>query len=267
MRLYDAHTHLAEAPIQANWKTIQKDLVNVGWQQTVVNGTSESDWDSVLELAKSDKRIIPLVGLHPWHVNEASPRWKEQLQNKLDTEAKGIGEIGLDRSITGYDIERQLSAFKWQLALATKRNLPTSIHCIKAIGLLTQTLRSSPLPRRGFHLHAFIGPTELVEEFTELGAYFSFNSRQISRDSKRIEDLIQKIPIERLLLETDAPHQLPSINLRSFSITNDSGNSQTEFNHPANIKATYEVVSQIRQVSIETLAKSVEMNFVSYFST
>ena len=95
----------------------------------------------------------------------------------LEQGARAIGEIGLDQWIEGHDIAAQQDVFRFQLGIASERNLPVSIHCLRAIGPLMETLRTVELPARGIHLHAYNGPLELIPELVALGSYFSFTCR------------------------------------------------------------------------------------------
>lgn len=261
--LYDAHNHMAEPALWAHWSAVETDLDQINLEYAVVNGTSPTDWPEVLKLARSQPRLIPAIGLHPWQVNAAPANWQAQFLDALDRGAQAIGEVGLDKWIEGYDLERQQVAFRWQLAQATERNLPVSIHCLKAIGPLMDTLRSEPLPKRGFHLHAYNGPIELIPELVKLGAYFSFNAGQLKAGKTKTSDRIRAVPAERLLIETDAPDMLPPSELRSYELpTSDSGNALT---HPATLIDGYTAITHLRATSLESLRKQVASNFEIYF--
>lgn len=73
MRLYDAHNHLQEACIQAQWAQVKDVMLKEGLAQAVVNGSSESDWPQVLALARAEPWIRPAFGLHPWYVKRLPP--------------------------------------------------------------------------------------------------------------------------------------------------------------------------------------------------
>ena len=200
--LYDAHNHMADSALLAHWSEIEPTLSDIDLKYAVVNSTSPADWPAVLDLANSEPRMIPAIGLHPWKVNEAPADWQAQFLIALDHGAQVIGEIGLDKWIEGHDLERQQEAFRWQLAQATARNLPVSIHCLKATGPLMDTLRSEPLPKRGIHLHAYNGPVELIPELVKLGAYFSFNAGQLKAGKTHAPERIRAVPDDRLLIQT-----------------------------------------------------------------
>ena len=261
--LYDAHAHFAAPALQQHWQQISHDLEKIDLKYAVVNGTSPADWPAVLQLAKSELHIIPAIGMHPWHVNDAATDWQARFLQALDRGARVIGEVGLDQWIEGHDLERQQAAFRWQLAQATQRNLPVSIHCLKAIGPLMETLRREPLPKRGFHLHAYNGSVELIPELVELGAYFSFNAGQLRTGKSKAPERICAVPAERLLIETDAPDMLPHPEVRSFNLP--ESDSCHVLTHPGTLIDGYTAIAEIRATPLESLRQLVASNFETYF--
>jgi TatD DNase family protein len=261
--LYDAHSHLADARFDPLRERIEADLETVGLRACVVNGTSPDDWPAVLALARRDARVIPAVGLHPWKVNGAPPDWRERFLECLESGARAVGEIGLDRWIKDDDPARQEDAFRWQLAQAAARDLPVSIHCLKAFGPLLAALRETALPRRGVHLHACNGSADAVAELEPFGAYFSFNGGQLKPGHKKVREAVRATPPDRLLIETDAPDFLPPEELREFELPDDA--SGRPLAHPANLRRTYAAVADLRGVSAEELATQVAGNFQRFF--
>ena len=146
----DAHNHLQDIRFEGMHAEIIETMRQVGITRCVVNGTRPSDWGMAADLAtKYPDLIIPSFGLHPWHLNEikTTPDWLDQLQRLIDTTPNAcIGECGLDRGRDDYDIEQQTKVFTSQLRLAATCNLPLSIHCVRAWGLLTEILESTPSP-------------------------------------------------------------------------------------------------------------------------
>ena len=265
--LYDTHVHLASEALENELSEIVACYDEIGLNKAVVVGTCPDDWAKVVELAAKDGRFIPAIGLHPWEVNEAPDDWREQLLKHLDQGVSAIGEIGLDQWIEGHDIDRQLAAFRWQLALASERNLPTSIHCLKAHEPLLRTLREIDLPKRGFKLHAYNGPVDTIQPLLELGAYFSFNAGQLKPKARRVRELIKRVPDDRLLVETDAPDFLPPPELRDFEyvISAAAEDSRPPMNHPANIRAGYRAIAELREQPDSEFAKKIALNFERYF--
>ncbi|MFU8848013.1 MAG: TatD family hydrolase [Opitutales bacterium] len=259
IKLFDAHVHLADAGLKDALPDILSTYETIGLAHAIVVGSAPQDWPNVFELSRRDDRLIPAVGLHPWEVNGAPADWKAQFLAYLDRGVAVIGEIGLDQWIEGHEIERQLDAFTWQLSHAAARDLPTSIHCLKAHEPLLQTLRQVCLPKRGFKLHAYNGPVETMSPLLDLGAYFSFNAGQLKPNAKRIHELIQLVPDNRLLVETDAPNFQPPAKHREFAL------ADPELCHPGNLRAGYQAVAEVRGTSTEELCEIVAENFRRYF--
>lgn len=262
---HDAHVHLAHPELLDALDEVRGCYWQIGLRKAVLVGTSPRDWQAVRQLAESDKRFIPAIGLHPWQVNDVAAGWQEQMRQQLDEGVTIIGEIGLDQWMTGHDIAAQLAAFRWQFTLAADRDLPTSIHCLKAHEPLLRTLRHISCPQRGFALHAYNGPPETIPELLNLGAYFSVNGGQLKPNAKRIHELIRLVPEDRLLIETDAPDFLPPKAQQAFLLRAERDERKSSLNHPANLKTGYQAVADARGCPVEELAKIVEANFTRYF--
>ena len=286
--LLDAHNHLQDPWLKPHLERVLRELPPAGVRACVVNGTSEQDWPDVAELCRtSDSQLstlnaqlslLPAYGLHPWNVGNASPYWRDALLRHLDADPRAsIGEIGLDRwmldrakpddsrlaGLRRAPLEEQRDAFLWQLDLAAARNLPVTIHCIDAWGALADALRRASLPSRGFLLHSYGGSAELAREFAAAGAYFSFNGYFLAERAIAKRDVFKPLPAERLLVETDAPamplpaerrtHELPGLA---------DGNP---INHPANLRAVYTGLAEIRGVDFDALVGQIEQNFHRLF--
>jgi len=239
------------------------ELERLGVKRAVVNGTREADWHAVAALAAERPWVLPSFGLHPWYVESRSPDWEKHLRSRLEEHPRaGMGEIGLDRWIEGHDDDAQAEVFTTQLALATELNRPATIHCLRAWGALAETLRKHPLPSRGFLIHAYGGSLEMMREFAGLGGYFSFNAYYLHERKGAQRAVFRDIPIDRLLVETDAPSMSPPEERNLHPLRDASGEV---LNHPANIELAYQALAEIRGVGIEELAQQVERNFATLF--
>ena len=313
-RLYDAHNHLQDERFGGRQGELLAICAEVGVAGMVVNSSCEADWLQVLALARqfpltqfsvaplTDRsaglrlganqstsptapgrrpalQIIPSFGYHPWYIHERTADWLRNLVHFLDEIPSAVGEIGLDRWQPGLAYDGQEEVFKAQLRLAAERNLPVSIHCLQAWGRMLEILQAEPLPARGFLLHSYGGPKEMVTSFANLGAYFSLPGYYAHERKARQRETFQNVPAERLLIETDAPDQLlPDRQGSVFSIQN-SGLSRVQLhaladavtgkalNHPANLAAVYAFAAELRGVTDEALAAQVEGNFLRLFGT
>ena len=261
--MIDAHNHLHDIRLAPHRPAIFAELARLGVTRAVVNGTREDDWAAVAALAREHAWIIPSFGLHPWHTASRSPDWLARLRENLDSHPRAaIGEIGLDRWIAGHAPEQQREVFTAQLSLAAERTLPVTIHCLRAWGSLWEILRTHPVPACGFLLHAYGGPAEMVREFVERGAYFSFNAYYLHDRKAAQRAVFQEIPLVRLLIETDAPDMRPPEKRNPHPLQELNG---APINHPANLGLAYTALAELRGLSLDHLTAQVAENFTRIF--
>jgi TatD DNase family protein len=264
-KLYDAHNHLQDPRLNLNVEGLMQAAAAAGIERMVVNGSCEEDWPHVQDLATRFPGILPSFGYHPWYITERTPAWKESLLKFLELPGAGIGEVGLDRWIPDPNMEDQEEVFVWQLRLAAERNLPLSIHCLKAWGQLEACLRREARPARGFLLHSFGGPPEMIPSFAKQGAYFSFPGYYLHERKAKQRETFRQVPLDRLLVETDAPDQLPPPERCPFPLV--APDTSKPINHPANLAAIYQGLAEFLGIPLEALAHQVGSNFHRLFGT
>ncbi|MCW5560132.1 MAG: TatD family hydrolase [Verrucomicrobiae bacterium] len=279
LRVTDAHNHLQDERFQGRQEALISEARAAGVSRMVVNGSCESDWPEVADLAGRFPEVIPAFGIHPWYIGERTSGWRTALESWLDrTPGSVIGEIGLDRWIhenpdrwrattrlTGDppSLEQQESVFLSQLQRAVDRNVSASIHCLRAFGRLLELLRTHPRPERGFLLHSYGGPVELVPEFVRLGASFSVPGYFGHERKARAWEVFRAIPRDRLLIETDAPDQLPpEAWIRHPLRCPETGGP---INHPANLPAIANGLAAILGIPAADLAALTADNFQRLF--
>lgn len=295
VNFYDAHQHFHFDPLTPHRAAIDADLRRLGVKGAVVNGTNEEEWPVVAQLARDHDWVVPSFGIHPWDCGNRSPDWPAELSTQLlahplpgdgqDKHRAGssqqrrtahVGEIGLDRWIIELKpedprlaglrvapLDEQCEVFAAQLRLAAQLNRAVSIHCVQAWGALLEVLKDNPRPARGFLLHGYAGPAEMIKPFAELGAYFSFNIQLLEPRHKNRLNNFRHIPGKCLLVETDAPTKPPPAALNRFPLP--PADDGAEVNHPGNIVVAYEALAEFRNAPLEILAPQIEQNFRRLF--
>lgn len=201
MKYIDSHIHLQDYKEEFATEIIKK-AINIGFKNFVCVGTSPKDWQAVADFAKRySDLIIPAFGVHPWQILSAQNNWQEELEKYLQTFQNAlVGEIGLDKLKPDIQLQKQL--FSTQLAVAKKYHRPVIIHAVKAFSFLSEFWDKLP-PK--FMFHSFNSPLEHLQEIIKRGGYVSFNqSIEKNRDFTKI---IQTVPSEKILLESDGPYQ------------------------------------------------------------
>ncbi len=302
MSLHDAHNHLQDDALAPHLERIAAAWTDLAGPtgRMVVNGTHPDDWPRVAALAAKYPFVLPAYGLHPWDAGAPRPQdWLEQLRTLLVADPRAsVGEIGLDRwildtartddprlaGVRRAPMEEQIAVFLPQLALAAELDRPASVHCLHAYPDLLPLLRTHPCPHRGFLLHAYSGPSDLIPELAALGAYFSFNPNFLANTTRppassnligylrpgaagtkklAVFSASESISAERLLCETDAPAMLPPQQWRTHKLP--PAADGTPVNHPGNIEAAYAGLSALRGMETSDLSALVADNFTRLF--
>ncbi len=261
--LFDAHCHLYDANLLPvlDWDSNQSGLPLIGAH--VINGTHPDDWGLIADYpGLGESRPLRAFGVHPWRVDDLPDNWEQQLHQYLSKGAVSVGEIGLDNWITPRDESLQREVFMRQMVIAVELGLPPSIHCVRAYGALLDCLRSGPVPKGGFLAHGFGGSKEVLFEFLDMGGYFSFSSYGSHPGRKRIRDAVRACPVDRLLIETDAPDMVPPEDVCQFPLISQSGE---RLHHPAELLTAYQRVAEWKGMKVDELAQQIEENFRRLF--
>ncbi len=265
MTLTDAHCHYHDARLAPYLAEALSAARTAGLAGAVVNGTAETDWDAVSGFCGEHAWALPAFGIHPWHTAGRSQNWERNLTAALDRHpGASVGEIGLDLWIEPRDFEDQRRLFLRQLAIAAERNVPASIHCVRAWEPLRQCLRAQAAPARGVLLHAYGGPAELLPFFVEKGARFSFSPSFLQARKAPLRDAFRLMPPDRVLLETDSP-ALPPPPERNPRPLRDEATGEP-LNHPANLRLALEALAESLGLTPEETAALTARNWHALFT-
>lgn len=175
----------------------------------VVPAVERANFGAVASVCREFPGCAPAYGIHPIYVDRAHPEDFDALRATLRREpAVAVGEIGLDRHVAPRDDARQMAYFVEQLRIARALELPVLLHVRRAIDPILKCLRQIRVP--GGIAHAFNGSREQAEEFIQLGFKLGFGGAMTFPGSKRIRELAATLPLEAIVLETDAPDIPPA---------------------------------------------------------
>ena len=212
MELFDNHAHFDDKWFDEDRDEVIKSVYDSGVTRVVSAGYSLEGSLAARELSKKYDFIYFTVGISP---NDLSSNWeqdvekieeilKEEINNK---KLVAVGEIGLDYH---YDTDKewQKKAFIKQIELANKYNKPIQIHTRDAVMDTIQILKDYPVNKKGiFHCCPF--NRELIKEALKLGFYISVAGPVTFKNSKNAEEIVNMIPNDRILIETDSPYLAP----------------------------------------------------------
>ena len=251
--LTDSHAHLDMGGFDEDREaTIHKAFEN-GISRIITVGIDLESSVRALNLANSYSGLFATVGYHPHHADECSG---EILKNLADLAVApkivAWGEIGLD-FYRGYSSpENQVEVFEQQLALARELNMPVVIHDREAHDRVLSILRKMGKGERKGVIHCFSGDVELALSFIDLGYYISIPGTVTYKKASTVKDVAASIPLERMLVETDAPFLAP-VPFRG------------KRNEPALVEYTAREIARLRNVPFEEVAIQTSKNAEDLF--
>ncbi|WP_277373851.1 TatD family hydrolase [Pseudomonas sp. AA-38] len=215
MRLIDTHTHLDFPEFDADRADVLARCRDQGVERLVVLGVYQGNWQRLWHLVEANEGLHAAFGLHPVYLEDHRPEHLEQLRDWLERLAGqrklcAVGEFGLDYYLEHLDRTRQQALFEAQLELAAEFKLPVLLHVRRAHAATIATLKRFRL-RRGGIVHAFAGSYEEAREYIKLGFRLGLGGAATWPQAKRLRKVVAELPLEAIVLETDAPDMAPSM--------------------------------------------------------
>ena len=245
--LIDTHSHIdmiEKISIEEVLKNADKNNVN----KIVLPCAYAKDIDKIIDICHKYDNVYSYLGIHPSEVKD----WDETIAEKIEYYAKsnkkviGIGEIGLDYYWDKSFNDLQKKIFIKQIKLANKLNLPMNIHDRDAhkdtFEMLKEYNKDSTVI-----MHCFSGSTEFARECVKAGFYIALGGVVTFKNAAKTKEVAQSVPLDRLLLETDAPYLTPVPH-------------RGEENQPAFVKFTAETIAQLRGMTFEEIADITTQN-------
>jgi TatD DNase family protein len=251
MTLFDTHFHIYEPETMPEiLETAAKS--NVRYLAAI--GTDETDSAHLIKLTEDLPNVCCTIGVHPHEAAKAplnNSFWKTLANH--DT-VRAVGEIGLDYYYEHSDRNAQWTAFEFFLELAAEVNLPAVIHCRDAYDDCAAILRDNLQNNQSFVIHSYSGTPEWADEIMELSpnAFFSFNGMVTFKKADNIREALARIPLDRVLLETDAPYLAPVPH-------------RGKPNHPAYVLHVAERIALEKDCSLEEIAEITTANGQRFF--
>lgn len=202
----DTHSHLDVAAFDIDRADVLARAAAVGVQRHVVPAIDAAGWPRLREVCTAHKSLFPAYGLHPVFLDAHDDRDLDALRGWLTREQPvAVGECGLDFFVDGLDRERQQHLFDTQLRLAREFDLPVIVHARRAVDAVIASVRRIG-GLRGV-VHSFSGSMQQAEMLARQGFLLGLGGPVTYERAHRLRRLAAEMPLEWLLLETDAPDQ------------------------------------------------------------
>jgi TatD DNase family protein len=246
--LIDSHAHL-EMP------EFKKDLEGViqrameSWVEYIFTvGTEKKDWERALEIANAHPSVYAILGVHPHNAKEIDDQTYPLLKDLCKNEkVRAYGEIGLDFFRNRSPREIQLKRFREQIGLAKELGLPIVVHDREAHQETLEILKSEKADECGGIIHCFSGDDEMAKACMDMGFYISIPGSITFKNAESFREIVKRIPLDSLLVETDAPFLTPE----PF---------RGKRNEPSYVRYTAQKVAEIKKVSFEKVAEVTTEN-------
>ena len=250
MRLIDTHCHLDNDQFSIDRIDVLDNCHRGGITRIVIPATVISGWLQLLMLCETQKGLYPALGLHPMFIASHKDNDIKLLERWIRDHRQqvvAVGEIGLDYYDKQLDRKRQQTLFEAQLHIAQEFDLPVILHVRKAHDRVLKTLKRIPV--KGGIVHAFSGSEQQAQRYIEMGFKLGFGGTVTYENSSRIHKLAVNLPLEAIVLETDAPDMVVS-------------SHHGERNSPEYLLEILEALSALREESKKDIAKQTTKNAI-----
>lgn len=250
--MIDSHCHFDDPLFDGDREEVFRRATLAGVKSIISPAVTAGTWTRLKTVAKPFPGIFPCYGLHPMFIGEHLERDVDELVHWIEREKPvAVGEIGLDFYQDKTSADKQRWFFCQQLDIAAQTNLPVIIHARKAVEEVIQTVRQYDI--QSGVLHSYSGSAEQASQLQDRDFYFGFGGPITWPNSKKLHRVVETIPLEKILLETDAPDQ-PSQSHRG------------ERNEPAYLQEIATAVSKIKNIDIQKVIDTTSTNASRLFN-
>ncbi|MEA9709485.1 TatD family hydrolase [Xanthomonas campestris] len=246
MPLIDSHCHLDASEFDADRAAVIARAQAAGVMQQVVPAITATSWPGLREACALASGLHPAYGLHPIFLDQHRPEHLELLAEWIARERPcAIGECGLDFFLDGLDAQTQRHYFDGQLQLAKRFDLPLIVHARRAVEEVIARIKAVG-GIRGV-VHSFAGSPEQAQQLWKLDFMIGLGGPVTYPRANRLRGLAAQMPLQHLLLETDAPDQ-PDAEIRG------------QRNEPARLRTVLDCIAQLRGEPAEAIATQTSAN-------
>lgn len=243
----DTHCHLDAEEFGGDQRGLVLAARATGVGCIVVPSVARANFSIVRELCQQQRGCAPAYGIHPMYTDNALPEDLQVLRDYLrGQQPVAVGEIGMDFFINHYDQARQEYFFVEQLKLAREFDLPVLLHIRRAQDTILKHLRQHKV--RGGIAHAFNGSRQQADEFIKLGFKLGFGGAMTYSRATRLRELAATLPLDSIVLETDAPDIPPDFLQRGLP------------NKPEYLPHIAQTLATLRDLPLEQIAQATSAN-------
>ncbi len=250
--LVDSHCHLNFPELSNNLPAVRQAMLENGVGHALCISVTLPEFPQVLALAEAYTNFYASVGVHPDYENIEEPTLEGLIALANHPKIIAIGETGLDYFRLTGDLTWQRDRFRTHIRAAIASNKPLVIHTRNAAEDTIKIMREEQAEKIGGVMHCFTENLEVAQQAIELGFYISFSGIVTFKNALSIKEVATKIPLNRMLVETDSPYLAP-VPYRGKT------------NQPSYVKHVAEEIAKLRGISLEEVSSATTKNFFTLF--
>ena len=249
--LIDSHCHLNFPDLAQRLPEVLANMAEAGVDKAIAISVSRQSFEEVHAIAQNHPNIYATVGIHPDDPEAEEFSLEELLEHAARPKVVAIGETGLDYHWCKGDLAWQHQRFALHIEAANRSGLPLVVHTRDAAEDTMRLLREHQA--HAGVIHCFTEDVRIAKLALDLGFYISFSGIVTFKNAKSIQEAAQYVPLDRMLVETDAPYLAPVP-------------KRGKPNEPAYVRHTAAFVAQLRGDSLETIAQATTANCMRLFN-
>ncbi len=252
MPFVDSHCHINFPELAANMSDVLAQMRHNEVISALCVSVNLADFPQVLALAEQHPHIYASVGVHPDYEGVEEPDVARLVELAQHPKVIAIGETGLDYFRLKGDLEWQRERFRTHIRASRESGKPLIIHTREAAADTLRIMAEEKAAEASGVMHCFTETWEVAEAALAMGFYISFSGIVTFKNAKQLKEVAQRVPLERILIETDAPYLAPVPH-------------RGKLNQPAYVKHVAEEIAMLRGISPDEVGRSTTENFARLF--
>lgn len=249
----DSHCHLDFPELAEDLPNILENMEHNHVGRALVVAVSKPEWGRILAMAEAHEQLYASVGVHPDYPDTEEPTVKCLVDAAQHPKVIAIGETGLDYYRGSEPFDWQRERFRVHIRASRQCGLPLIIHTRSAAEDTLRIMAEEDAQEPGGVMHCFTETWEVAKKAMDLNFYISFSGIVTFRNAVELQDVARRVPLERMLIETDAPYLAP-VPFRG------------KRNDPSKVKHVAEKIADLKGISVAEVQERTTANFFELFS-
>lgn len=249
----DSHCHLDFPELAQDLPQILSNMAENRVGHALVVAVSKPEWGRILDMAAAHKELYASVGVHPDYKDTEEPSVEDLLEAAQNPKVVAIGETGLDYYRGSEPFDWQRERFRVHIRASRQCGLPLIIHTRSAAQDTLRIMAEEGANEPGGVMHCFTESWEVAQGALDLNFYISFSGIVTFRNAVELQEVAKRVPLERMLIETDAPFLAP-VPYRG------------KRNDPSKVRHVAEKIADLRGISVAEVEERTTANFFDLFS-